>query len=133
MELNKDIESNNLTKRKEILAEELLSLYRFDITSIAAKTFSHNSFRYYTTIKTMKIIDNDGERFLYASNLNEMNDIAEADSHSDSNSIHALCFCNTDTEGIPMWYMYSGILGKGACLKINCRPMLDFLNSIHLV
>ena len=118
-----------------ISAHELLAKNSPDIEMSKARDFSHYAFKYYTTMKTMSLIvcAGPGEKYLYASNLDQMNDRDEANEHSDKEKVHALCFCNTDTEGIPMWYMYSGILGEGGCIHFPTRKMMDFIKSISVV
>lgn len=96
--------------------------------------FSDYSFRYYTTQKTLKSILNRDGAFFYISNYSEMNDLDEATLHSkEKDKIHALCFSNTDNESIPMWYLYSGLLGKGACLRFTPGLMKEFIQSIDVV
>ena len=46
-----------------------------------------------------------------------MNDLREADLHgAEKEDIFVQCFCNSDTEKIPMWYLYGGIVGRGASI-----------------
>jgi len=63
-----------------------------------------------------------------------MNDQQECDWHKDvKERVYALCFCNTDTESIPMWYLYSGIAGEGIRIAITPKKMLPFIKSISKV
>jgi hypothetical protein len=60
-----------------------------------------------------------------------MNDKTEVKLHFDNASkIHALCFCNCNTEKIPMWYLYAGLSGWGASIGITPSEMLKFIKSI---
>lgn len=47
--------------------------------------------------------------------------------------IFVQCFCNSDSEKIPMWYLYGGIAGKGASFGFTPRVMLDYIRSIKYV
>lgn len=113
------------------------SLYTFDditkqnsgIKGISsAKDFSSNHFRYYTSVDgANKILE--GRNFRIRP-IKEMNDVNEADLYGNlSNLIHPLCFSNASKESIPMWYLYSGIGGKGVCLDITPGKMLEFIQK----
>lgn len=97
-----------------------------------AKEFCSSTFWYYTSLKTANLIlDN---HCFHCRNFTEMNDKREADLHGEeSQFIHALCFCNSNTEKIPMWYLYSGITGNGASIGITPATMIKFINSIQTV
>lgn len=63
-----------------------------------------------------------------------MNDLNEAQLHSDVKSeVYALCFCNTRSEKIPMWYLYGGICGNGMRIGLTPSTMLSFIRSIDKV
>lgn len=94
-----------------------------------AKDFASSTFWYYTNLDTAsKILDKNS---FWVSNLSLMNDESEKELHSShSEKVHALCFCNSKTEKIPMWYLYAGITGKGVSIGLTPRVMKDFINSI---
>lgn len=98
-----------------------------------------DSFCYYTKNATFKSIcntdtENDKAHYFWVSNLESMNDKDEANLHSnDKERVFALCFCNTKREGIPMWYMYSGIEGKGNRIRFTAGTMKKFISSINVV
>ncbi len=63
-----------------------------------------------------------------------MNDQEEANRHlKDQERVFALCFCNSNTEKIPLWYLYSGLSGKGAALGFTAAKMMKWLESIQTV
>ena len=97
-----------------------------------ASEFSTSSFWYYTSLSTADLILKN--KCIYVSNINEMNDLDEADLHdTNKDFVHCLCFCNSNTEKIPMWYLYAGIAGKGVSIGITPSVMLSFIGSIHSV
>ena len=111
-----------------ISASELLSKNPSSIPPLA-RDFSNSSFWYYTTLVTADKIMS-GCSF-WVSNLCDMNDIDELKLHEQmKKKIFALCFCNSNTEKIPMWYLYSGIAGKGLSIGLTPGCMLDFLRSL---
>lgn len=97
-----------------------------------AASFSKASFWYYTRLSTAdKILNSSSFR---VSNLKEMNDLDEVQLHvEDQECVFALCFCNSNTEKIPMWYLYSGIAGNGAALGLTPSKMMSFIRSIKTV
>ena len=99
-----------------------------------AKDFSDRSFWYYTSLDGIYRIVGGESKGFFASNLDVMNDVDEANSHRDEkNIVHALCFCCTENEKIPMWYMYSGVAGKGASLGVTPAVMKEFINSLEKI
>ena len=97
-----------------------------------ARAFSRYSFWQYTRLEVADLILSTS--CFRISNLNGMNDLAEAKLHEkDRNRVFALCFCNSDTEKIPLWYLYSGLTGNGAALGFTAGKMLKWLRSIQTV
>lgn len=95
----------------------------------STKSFSRYTFWHYTKLSTVEsILEN---RCFHVSSFANMNDLDEADLHwKNRGDVFALCFCNSNTEKIPMWYLYSGIDGNGAALGLTPAAMLSFLSSI---
>jgi len=88
------------------------------------------TFWHYTTLES---VDNilQSQSFLVR-NLDRMNDLDERDLHEEQKDfVHALCFCNSNTEKIPMWYLYAGIFGRGAAIGFTPAVFLKFLASIE--
>ena len=98
----------------------------------SARELGRYDFWYYTRLSTAdKILDS---RSFWVSNLCDMNDLDELELHKrEREKLFALCFCNSNTEKIPMWYLYSGIAGTGASLGLAPGAMLAFLKSLTTV
>ena len=97
---------------------------------VHAKDFSRYSFWQYTRLELADLILSAGS--FRISNLNGMNDLDEAKMHeTNRDRVFVLCFCNSDTEKIPMWYLYSGLTGKGAAIGFTPGNMLKWLKSIQ--
>ena len=93
---------------------------------------SSYTFWNYTSIGNLNDILKSG--YFFTSNLAIMNDKNEKELHpNNSESVHALCFCNSNTEKIPMWYLYGGITGKGCALGVTPAKMRDWLRTIKEV
>ncbi len=86
------------------------------------------NFWHYTSFERLQQILKGGS--FWVSKFSSMNDLAEANMHASADNVYCLCFCNTNSESIPMWYMYSGIDGQGVALGLKPTIMLDFINSI---
>lgn len=115
----------------EISSEGLLQLNKLQL-NIHARDFSTTNFWYYTSVSTLNLILESGK--IWVSSIDKMNDVNEAKLHlQDKSDIFALCFCNTNSEKIPMWYLYSGICGKGMRMGMTPSLMLSFLRSIKKV
>ena len=93
---------------------------------------SSYTFWNYTSIGNLNDILKSG--YFFAGNLATMNDKNEKELHpNNSESVHALCFCNSNTEKIPMWYLYGGITGKGCALGVTPAKMRDWIRMIKEV
>ena len=116
---------------KYISSRELKKCNNVDPSS-KAKAFTDKTFWYYTSMETAVSILTSNN--VWVRSINEMNDKSEAELHStDGSRIHALCFCNSSTEKIPMWYLYSGMLGKGISIGFTPGNLLDLLKSLQTV
>lgn len=113
---------------EEKTTKELLQMNKVDINAKASE-FSNYSFWYYTSLSTAdKILFN---KKIYISNLTNMNDKEECLLHTkEKDFIHCLCFCNSNTEKIPMWYLYSGVAGRGASIRFTPKIILELISSI---
>lgn len=129
--------NNEIIVCKIYTAEELFSLNQTDeiLQSKAKKLNKH--FYHYTTIDSANNIlfgDERGNHFFFMSNLINMNDLNESKLHDENgNRLHCFCSCCTDSEKIPLWYLYSGICGNGVRLGFTAGKMINFLNSINVI
>lgn len=118
-------------KEIPITPKALLDLNPIVIPDLA-RDLSSKSFWHYTNLLTVDLIL-DGCSF-WVSPISTMNDLDELALHTPKkDKIHSLCFCNSETEKIPLWYLYSGISGKGAALGLTPGSMLAFLRSLKTV
>lgn len=85
---------------------------------------------HYTTAHNANEILKSGEFWL--SRFRDMNDKNEAKLHeNDGKNVFCLSFCSSNTEKIPLWYLYSGIVGKGVSIAFTPGTMAKFINSIQ--
>ena len=97
-----------------------------------AGSFSSYSFWQYTSADSIKkILGGDCFR---VNSISGMNDVFESRLHEDrKGDIFVQSFCNSDTEKIPMSYLYGGISGKGASIGFTPSVMLAYILSIRSV
>lgn len=93
---------------------------------------SNNDFNYFTSLHTAeKILSGDSENYIYVSPISKMNDVHERELHlKNGRNVFGLCFCNSDMDNIPMWYLYGGISGEGARIGITKTKMRDLIANI---
>lgn len=115
-----------------IISSEELKKKNDGLLPLKAIDFSSYNFWYYTSLQTANLILLN--RCIHISNIDSMNDLDERNIHeSDKEFVHCLCFCNSDTEKIPMWYLYAGITGRGVSIGLTPSVMISFLKSIDKV
>ena len=93
---------------------------------------SRNTFWSYTSLSSLDKILESG--YFFASNLDNMNDKNESKRHNkDKDFVHALCFCHSASERIPMWYLYGGLTGEGCALGFPYVIMRTWIRQIKEV
>ena len=100
-----------------------------DLNLKKASEFSNYSFWYYTSATTANLILENST--IHLSNIARMNDNDEIEMHKDDRDyVHCLCFCNSNTEKIPMWYLYAGMSGDGVAIGLTPSTMIQLIKSI---
>lgn len=112
----------------KILSKDLAKEKNFNL-NIKAEEISYYNFWHYTSLNSLKsILDS---KKIKINNISKMNDLDELKLHNNQKSkIHIFCLCNSNSEKIPLWYLYSGIKGDGISLGITRGEMLKLLRSI---
>ena len=123
---------SELENNAKISAAVLREMNKPDLDVANARDFSNYTFWQYTSVDSIgKILS--GNCF-WLNNIAAMNDLHETELHEkDKQDIFVQCFCNSDSEKIPLWYLYGGIAGKGASFGFTPRVMLDYIRSIRHV
>lgn len=126
-------ESNDNTDKNSPISSADLILKNSDC--LKAVEAGYTGFYYFTTAYTAeKILSNPDENYIFVSPISKMNDLHERELHlSDGDSVYGLCFCNSDTDNIPMWYLYAGISGEGVRIGITAKKMHFLLSNIEYV
>lgn len=91
--------------------------------------FGKNSFYHYTRLGTMdKILESGKLRACIYEGVNSLNDKNE---NLEQGRDAVFCFCTTATgDRLPMWYLYSGITGRGSALKFKPNQMRKLIENI---
>ena len=88
---------------------------------------SRTRFCHYTSVETAgKILSSHS---LQLSRLDKTNDLFEINCHDDANRIFIACFCHSEAKSIPMFYLYSGIDGKGCRIEFTAAKINNILND----
>lgn len=110
---------------------DLKSQNKFDLSTKSSR-ISNYDFWHYTSLYAVNEILK-GKEFRI-SNINGMNDNEEKRIHEDNlNNTFCLCFCNSNTEKIPLWYLYSGISGRGAAIGLTPATMTSLISSVDCI
>nr|MBQ6241782.1 hypothetical protein [Lachnospiraceae bacterium] len=118
-------------KAETITWQDLRSKNPININDYNGKLSSY-TFWNYTSLHCADLILKN--KCFQVRNISAMNDLDEKQLHQeDCEMVHALCFCNSNTEKIPMWYLYSGITGEGIAIGLTQSVMIEFIKTIEKV
>ena len=88
-------------------------------------------FCHYTSLDNARKIVNSGT--IRLSKFSQMNDITESKKHSgQEKQIFSTCFCHSSARSIPMFYLYSGIDGKGCRLEFTAAKIREILKVAEI-
>ena len=118
------ITADELKSKNDGLYERICN----ETDKMSANKFATTTFWHYTKLDTVDKILEGGE--LHLSCMSETNDTGEKALHEDADMLNIICFCNSDSEKIPMWYLYSGIDGKGASIGFTPSTLMELIRSI---
>jgi len=108
---------------KSIKTEKELSDYFSD------RALNHsNKYYHYTTLDTISsIIEKKQFRLSCVSRFNDTNDSNQFG--EDACLFYAMCFCVGKRENLPLWYLYSGVDGKGGRLGFTASALKKILDE----
>lgn len=121
-------------KDQIITFETVKKMNSVDLDGLA-NAFSKHSFWHYTKKQNLEKIfssDDDCGYKLLCNRIDNMNDLTERNRFNAKN-VFVTCFCNTDSEKIPMWFLYGSLTSNGVAIGLTPKKMLDFLKSIDFV
>lgn len=99
----------------------------------AGREYRHGKYCHYTNLRA---IDNIlGEKKFWISNVAGLNDTNDEDQFgAEKRFFFTLCFSTGDNENLPLWYLYSGIDGKGGRFCFTKEQIKNLINeaSYHL-
>lgn len=113
---------------------ETLDFSRIDNTEdmktyLTEHTWGHKELFHYTDLRAIDTVLSTGEfRISSVDRLNDENE-KEAFSKNRRSSTFAVCFSSGKNENLSLWYMYSGIDGKGGRLRFTKGAMRDFVEK----
>lgn len=96
---------------KDIKTADELAVY------MKERAFMHRKYYHYTSADIVNSILGQNEFWL--SCVSKFNDKNDSNQFTPQKEYYALCFSTGASENLPLWYLYSGIDGKGARLALN--------------
>lgn len=97
-----------------------------ELSTITGVRYCH-----YTSVENARRILS-AER-LYLSKMDNMNDISEAELHkNDEYMTFSTCFCHSESKNIPMFYLYSGIDGKGCRIEMSAAKIKSIIRNVEI-
>ena len=81
------------------------------------KSYHHSNYYHYTNLKGIEGII--GSKCFFVSQVEAFNDTVDTEHFENQKSSFVLCFATGVHENLPMWYMYSGVDGKGGRLSFT--------------
>ena len=110
-----------------IKAEEFIEFFDNDDLS-----FRHTNYFHYTTLERANSIL-EAKCFKLMPLYRSSNDLVERDTYSNSDvGLFSLCFSTGISENLPLWYLYSGIDGKGARIGIKRKSFEKLINNARV-
>jgi len=84
---------------------------------LRGREYNHTEYYHYTRAANVEKILN-GHKFLL-SNVHNFNDKRDVAQFCDPSCYFSMCFSTGTSENLPMWYLYSGMQGKGARIRLT--------------
>lgn len=121
-----------MAKTQKLSWEEVRALHPEELPE-KVEDWARYTFWHYTSLDAAEKILS-GEKFL-VNNIDRTNDLDEVQRYSgeQGKKVYALCFSNSDSESVPMWYLYAGLDGKGVAMGFTPSVMKEFICSIKAV
>ena len=98
------------------------------------QAFRHTNFYHYTSLENANRILN-GKQIRLTPFSKSANDLVEKDTYEKlGDNIFSLCFSTGTSECLPLWYLYSGIDGRGARIGLKKKTFRQLIeNSTFLL
>lgn len=92
----------------------------------------HTHYYHYTSIKNIDKILTDGQLRLTSLSKSANDNIEKKWYEENGQNLFSLCFSTGTSENLPLWYLYSGIDGKGACLGLKKKSFHQLVDKPKL-
>lgn len=97
-----------------------------DLSGYLTREYEHTEYNHYTDLKT---IDNIlKKRELWISDVRAFNDKKDTEQFEDR-LCFSLCFSTGVNENLSLWYLYSGIDGKGGCISFEKKKIRQLIEN----
>lgn len=100
--------------------------YIKDLSDYLTREYEHTEYNHYTDLDTIDKILKNREFFL--SDVRGFNDKKDTEQFKDK-LYFSLCFATGVNENLSLWYLYSGIDGKGGCISFERKRIRQLVEN----
>lgn len=100
--------------------------YIKDLSDYLTRQYEHTEYNHYTDLDTIDEILKNREFFL--SDVRGFNDKKDTEQFKDK-LYFSLCFATGVNENLSLWYLYSGIDGKGGCISFERKRIRHLIEN----
>lgn len=94
------------------------------------RIYGHKEFFHYTTLNAInKILENKTIRISSFDRFNDKKDTEQFSSLLEQKQHYSLCFSTGKNENLSLWYLYSGVNGKGGRISLTYNKLTEFINK----
>ena len=94
---------------------------------LRGREYNHANYFYYSASSIINSIL--GGHAFWLSNVKDVNDLLDAEQFIEPDYSFMLCFSTGINENLPLWYLYSGLDGKGARIRLTKTGVRDLIQN----
>lgn len=90
----------------------------------------HSYFFHYTNLGAIdKILEKPSFRISQVKRFNDKKDVAQFGTKEEQKRFFSICFSSGVNENLSLWYLYSGMNGKGGCLRFTRNKLMNLIEK----
>lgn len=99
-------------------------------TYMAKRVSGHSHFFHYTNLKAIdKILEKPSFRISQVKRFNDKKDVEQFGTEEEQKRFFSMCFSSGVNENLSLWYLYSGMDGKGGCLRFTQNKLRSMIEK----
>ncbi|MCQ2495741.1 MAG: DUF2971 domain-containing protein [Lachnospiraceae bacterium] len=97
---------------------------------LEGREFSHDRYCHYTSLEALeKIIESHSLLIFCVDGFNDVKDSAQYGDNEKQKKYFALCLSTGINENLPLWYLYSGLNGKGGSISFTKNQIKKVIDN----